>query len=231
MERILLSRTLFRLARNDFTGSIVRWVFAHAAWMLPVRKVATTPTVIAFHHPRPSWETHILLVPKSGIPSLLALDEAHEPIVLDLLRLADRIARDLAVAGPEHRPLSLIVNGGAYQDVGQLHFHLVAGATVQQYVRPAAIPPDLLIRSASIQAFDHPTPIRETHVVLRPLPDPPDEHQSKLMTESRVHALVATTRRLVQQRNLAPTGFSLIAGEVEGKLDYSCFHLVSGKHL
>jgi histidine triad (HIT) family protein len=226
----LLSRNLFHLARNDFAGSVVRWVFAHAAWALPVRKVATTPTVIAFHHPRPSWDTHILLVPKVGIPSLLELDQANEPVVLEIMLLADRIGRDLAATGQEHRPLSLIVNGGAYQDVGQLHFHLVAGSSVQEYLCPGATPPDTLIDSDSISAFSHPSPIRQTHVVLRPKPDPAGD-QPRSLTESQVHALVTATRRLVQQQNLTPTGFSLIAGSVEGKLDYSCFHLVSGKHI
>jgi histidine triad (HIT) family protein len=226
----LLSRNLFHLARNDFAGSVVRWGFTHAAWALPVRKVATTPTVIAFHHPRPSWDTHILLVPKVGIPSLLKLDQANEAIVLEIMLLADRIGRDLAASGQEHRPLSLIVNGGAYQDVGQLHFHLVAGSSVQEYRCPEATPPDTLIDSDSISAFSHPSPIRETHVVVRPKPDPTGG-QSSSMTESHLHELVTTTQSLVQQHNLAPTGFSLIAGIEEGRLDYTCFHLVSGGHL
>jgi histidine triad (HIT) family protein len=227
----LLSRNLFRLARNDFAGSVVQWVFAHAAWALPVRKVATTSTVIAFHHPRPSWETHILLVPKVGIPSLLDLDQANESIVLELMLLADSLGRDLTQSGEETRPLSLIVNGGAYQDVGQLHFHLVAGSSVQEYRCPGATSTDSLIDSNSMFAFRHPSPIRETHVVLGPKPAPPDDDQPESLTESQVRALVTTTRNLVQEQNLAPTGFSLIAGSGDGRLDYWCFHLVSGKHL
>ncbi len=224
----MLSRTLFRLARHDLTSSVVRWVFAHAAWILPVKRVASTPAVIAFHHPRPSWETHILLVPKVGIPSLLEVDPADEPVVLDVLRLADRIGRDITATDPGQRPLSLIVNGGAYQDVGQLHFHLVAGPSVQQYRCPGVSPPDLMVDSASIVAFRHPNPIRETHLVLRPSPDPA---QPGSITEAQVQAVLATTRSLVRQFDLAATGFSLVAGSGEDGLDHACFHLVSGKRL
>lgn len=227
----MLSRTLFQLARHDVTNSVVRWVFAHAAWILPVRKVASTPAVIAFHHPRPSWETHILLVPKVGIPSLLALDRADEPVIRQILLQADRLGRGLAGSGQEHRPLSLIVNGGAYQDVGQLHFHLVAGPSVQEYRCPGETPSDLLVNSDSMTAFRHPNPIRETHVVLKPMPDPSVETQADSMTQSQVHALVTATQSLVQEQNLASTGFSLIAGSGADGLDYSCFHLVSGERL
>lgn len=227
----MLSRNLFHLARNDLTGPIVRWVFAHAAWILPVRTVATSSTIVAFHHPKPSWDTHILLVPKVGIPSLMQLDQATEPIVLEIMLLADTIGRDIAKSGQNDHALSLIVNGGAYQDVGQLHFHLVAGSSVQNYQCPEEAPSDMLISSNSISAFQHPRPIRSTHVVLRPLPDPSEENQPESMTQSQVHALVTTTQRLVQQQSLASTGFSLITGNVEGKLDYSCFHFVSGEHL
>lgn len=225
----MLSNCLFQMARSDLVGPIVRWGFGHLTWLFPVKRVATTPTVIAFYHPRPTWETHILLVPKVGIPSLLAVDHTQEPIILEILLLAHRLGRGLEGMNRSYVPLSLIVNGGAYQDVAQVHFHLAAGPSVQRYWCPHDMSAKPLLKTDDIWAFHHPSPVRTTHIVLRSTST--SAHNASAATaiiEAQVHALIAMTRDLVRQYDLFDNGFSLIAGAVDGDLDYSCFHLVSG---
>jgi len=68
----MIAGLLFRLARSDLFSVVVRFGFAHLSGLLPVRRVGETEQVIAFHHPRPGWQPHILFVPKAGIASLLA---------------------------------------------------------------------------------------------------------------------------------------------------------------
>ena len=43
----------------------------------PVEKVLETDNVLAYKHTRPFWETHIVVVPKKHIPSLLSLEESE----------------------------------------------------------------------------------------------------------------------------------------------------------
>lgn len=81
--------------------------------------------MVAFYHPRPSYPVHVLLVPKRAVKSLLDLRSDQLEIVADTVTLAQRLVRELELEGGYR----LIVNGGRFQDVGQLHFHLIGERT------------------------------------------------------------------------------------------------------
>lgn len=102
----------------------MRQAFARASRLLAVRRVAETPHVLAFHHPVPGFEpVHLLLVPKVSLPSLMHLsDDQRQRISTEVERLALRCLDRLGL--PEQGFL-VLVNGGARQDVRQVHFHLV----------------------------------------------------------------------------------------------------------
>ena len=123
MNRI--RRFLFALARSSFAGWIVGWIFAHMSFVIPVNRLRETNTLIAFHHPKPSHPVHILLVPKRKLPNLMAISAAEADFFTDLYRIAQELVVEFELEKPGY---SLIVNGGAYQDVPQLHFHLISGA-------------------------------------------------------------------------------------------------------
>lgn len=91
---------------------------------IPVQRLRETPTLIAFHHPRPSYPVHILLVPKRAIADVAALTPADADFMLDLFAAVRSLVDELNLAPGGYR---LITNGGPNQDVPQLHFHLVAG--------------------------------------------------------------------------------------------------------
>jgi histidine triad (HIT) family protein len=114
---------LLSLARSRLGSWLTGWAFAHLSFALPVRRVCETDTLLAFWHPRPLYPVHILLVPKKAITTLDALTPADDVFLLDALRTAHKIAAELGLA---ERGCRLLVNGGAYQEVPQLHFHLIA---------------------------------------------------------------------------------------------------------
>jgi histidine triad (HIT) family protein len=120
-----LARLGFGLARTGVLDPVVRLAFARGAPLLPVRRVLLEPAVIAFVHPHPSWPTHVLLVPRRAIASYRDVGRDNAAMVCELFRTAPRVARMLRL-GPA--AYSLLLNGGARQDVGQLHVHLVAPA-------------------------------------------------------------------------------------------------------
>lgn len=225
----MVANFLFRLARGRMIDPMVRWSFAHLSSVLPVRRVASTSTVLAFHHPRPWREHHLLLVPKTGIASFMALDPSREPLVTDVLILAESLAASLSPnAGG---PIGLVVNGGADQEVGQLHFHLVAGPGVPSYSCPETMQTATLLAASEIVVFDHPNPTRETHLVLRLGSSPLSRTTQDPIAAAQVLSLIAATQALVRRFGLIRRGFSLIAGGMNTGLDYSCFHLVSGQSL
>ncbi|MEJ2747747.1 MAG: HIT domain-containing protein [Anaerolineae bacterium] len=119
-----IRQVLFALARSSLVGWIVGWLFAHMSFAIPVNRLRETDTLIAFHHPKPSHPVHILLVPKRQLPSLLAVGLAEADFLADLYRIVQELVVELALEKPGY---TLLVNGGAYQDVPQLHFHLISG--------------------------------------------------------------------------------------------------------
>lgn len=96
--------------------------------LLPIERVYETRTVLAFRHPRPTHKVHILIVPKRPVSSLLALRRAELHIVGEVVYAAQRIVRKLGLQNEGYR---LIVNGGRYQDVPHLHFHLISGESIE----------------------------------------------------------------------------------------------------
>ena len=122
---------MLRLARSPLGRFLIGFWFAHMSFALPVKRLRQTRTLVAFHHPNPSYPVHILLAPKKAIASLATLNQEGEGFAIEFLRdlfaCVQSLVKELDLEQTGYR---LIVNGGKYQDVSQLHFHLIAGLSV-----------------------------------------------------------------------------------------------------
>jgi histidine triad (HIT) family protein len=117
---------LFSLARSLFGRLLIGWVFAKMSFVIPVKRLRETETLLAFYHPRPSYAVHVLLVPKKAVASLMEL-APEDAFLVDVFRVAQELVKELNLGASGYR---LVVNGGDFQDVPQLHFHLIAGKLV-----------------------------------------------------------------------------------------------------
>lgn len=115
--------TLLRLARSPVARFFIGWIFAHMSFALPLQRLRETETLVAFHHPKPAYPTHILIVPKKALRSLADIGETDSAFLADLFQTAQSLVAELQLESAGYR---LIVNGGKYQDVPQLHFHLIS---------------------------------------------------------------------------------------------------------
>jgi histidine triad (HIT) family protein len=217
----VIARALFRLARSPLAGTAVRFAFGHAASLLPVRRVHETPTVLAFHHPRPAWPAHVLLVPKRAARGLLELGPAELPLVVDVLEAARAVEAALGLGGQRR---VLVVNGGAYQDVGQLHFHLAVGAEELFFACPRGAPPVRLLDDGAVEAVAHPEPGRTTHLLVRA-----KAPGASLRNPATATALFAAAQRLARGQGLERRGFAVVhCRAADGGPDAPCVHVVSG---
>ena len=114
-------RLLFRIARSRLSGLFIGWVFAHMSWAIPVNRLRETDTLIAFYHPSPSYPVHILIVPKIARRNIESISATDSDLLLDVFTTVQSIAGELHLSA-----YRLICNGGDYQDVPQLHFHLTS---------------------------------------------------------------------------------------------------------
>ena len=91
------------------------------SFAIPAKRLRETETLLAFHHPKPSYPFHVVLVPKQAIFSLMELDPAQGNFLSDLFSTVQSLVTEFQL--PAYR---LIVNGGEYQDFPHLHFHLIS---------------------------------------------------------------------------------------------------------
>lgn len=119
-----IAKSLFSLAKTPVGDFIVGIAFGKFSKFLPVKKLKETDRVIAFWHPKPFWEKHILIVPKKPIKKLTSLKEEDLPYIEEVFRVAKDLVKEL---GWEKEGYTLLVNGGKRQEINQLHFHLASG--------------------------------------------------------------------------------------------------------
>ena len=110
-----------------FLAPLIGWIFAHMSFAIPVKRLRETDTLMAFHHPKPSYAFHVLLVPKKAVKSLQELDPQDSAFLTELYTAVQSLVEEYQL--PAWR---LIVNGGRYQDFPQLHFHLVSNVGAQR---------------------------------------------------------------------------------------------------
>lgn len=90
----------------------------------PVRVVRETATVLAYHHTRPFWPVHVVVIPKRHVPSLVDLGGADAELLHELLAVVREVAADVLA---EHGAARVLTNLGRYQDSKHLHFHVNSG--------------------------------------------------------------------------------------------------------
>ena len=94
----------------------------------PVETVVETDEVLAFHHTKPYWPVHIVVVPKQHVPSLTDLGDAAPEILTKLVDVVRSIAADVE---REHGAARVLTNLGRYQDSKHLHFHVASGDAIR----------------------------------------------------------------------------------------------------
>ena len=89
-----------------------------------VEVVLETENVLAYHHTRPFWPVHIVVIPKLHVPSLTNLGDAPEGLLGELMEAVRQVARTVET---EYGAARVLTNLGQYQDSKHLHFHVNTG--------------------------------------------------------------------------------------------------------
>jgi histidine triad (HIT) family protein len=93
-----------------------------------VEKILETENVVAFYHTKPFYETHLVVVPKRHIGSLLTLEKTDEDLFLELFGVIKTVAARLVA---EKGAARVLTNLGKYQESKHLHFHIYAGERIR----------------------------------------------------------------------------------------------------
>ena len=93
---------------------------------IPSSKVYEDNEILAFNDINPAAPIHILVIPKKHISSLAEMQDGDEEIISKIYKVINGIAEKKGFKEDGYR---VIVNCGkdGGQEVGHLHFHLLAG--------------------------------------------------------------------------------------------------------
>ena len=81
--------------------------------------------VVAFADANPSADTHILVVPKQHIETILDINstDKHKDILAEMIEVAQNMIKDKGIEAQ----YKLIINGGKNQIVPHIHLHILGG--------------------------------------------------------------------------------------------------------
>lgn len=97
---------------------------------IPSNKVYEDENVYAFYDISPAAPVHVLIIPKTHIPSANALTEENAAVVGHIFTVAAQLAEKLGIAEKGYRIVNNCGEDGG-QTVQHLHFHLLGGRSLQ----------------------------------------------------------------------------------------------------
>jgi histidine triad (HIT) family protein len=123
-----MSQAAYLFARSRLGMSIILWSLNNMNHILPIDRLNESSNLIVFYHPEPSHNTHIVIMPKRPIRSLMELTAEDNDLLSEVIQMVQGLVNKLGLQDKGYR---LIVNGGKYQNVAQLHFHLISDVNTQ----------------------------------------------------------------------------------------------------
>ena len=93
---------------------------------IPARMVASDERLVAFHDANPQAPTHVLVIPRRHVASLIDLGPHDDALAGSMIRKARDIAQELGLG---ERGFRLVFNSGddAGYSVYHVHLHLLGG--------------------------------------------------------------------------------------------------------
>ncbi|MDQ1375245.1 MAG: histidine triad family protein [Actinomycetota bacterium] len=93
---------------------------------VPSEQVAESERTYAFRDLQPTAPTHVLVIPREHIENAGAVTIEHAPVMEEMLRTAQEVARAEGVADSGYR-LVFNVGDDALNSVPHLHLHVIGG--------------------------------------------------------------------------------------------------------
>lgn len=91
---------------------------------IPVDKIVETEQLIAFHHTKPYWEVHIVVIPRRHIESLATLDPTEEVLFTEFMRTLSQLTQQIST---QYGGCRVSTNVGSYQDTKHFHWYIYTG--------------------------------------------------------------------------------------------------------
>lgn len=218
----MLGKWLFQIAKSPLTGRLVGMGFEYGSRLLPVRKVFCSKEVLAFWHPQPSYQNHLIITPRKAVRNLQQMADARFSGYF--VNIWEAVQSIQATQPAFQDSFVLIANGGKRQEVQQVHFHLFTHCRLIRESAANLSHGTLICRDEVLDVMAHPHPEWELHFVCTPT-------QHKAAPSVYFQKVLHTIQRLDNQFRITEKGYSLIfqSDSEPAHMNDPVFHIVSGK--
>ncbi|MBQ4085208.1 MAG: HIT domain-containing protein [Clostridia bacterium] len=212
----MLGKILFRIAKAPLMGKAVASAFRYFGWAVPVRKVYSDRMIAAFHHPRPSYQNHIVIVPKRAIKDLQEMADGYPEYFACIFRWASEHSGSFV----------LMANGGKRQEVQQVHFHLFTGHDVVRRYKADSTFSGPVFCDGVLEVLPYPDPNWEIHYIARPASDGVKDDAAYF--QGVLHAINLLNRRC----GIIEKGYSIVyQRDTFEPANGPVFHITAGRKL
>ncbi|MFN7160818.1 MAG: HIT domain-containing protein [Candidatus Gracilibacteria bacterium] len=93
-----------------------------------VKKIYESEDVLAFHHTKPSYEFHVVVIPRKHILNIVSIESDSvdgKGLWIELLKGVQGVVKECKL-----ETFRIISNSGDYQDSKHLHIHVVSGQKI-----------------------------------------------------------------------------------------------------
>lgn len=225
----MIKEQLFQIAKAPAMGKMVGIAFRYFSWAIPVKKLGNHKDVIAFRHPKPSYENHVILSPRRAIRDLLTL--AQEPCTRYFVALWNAVTGIRETQSAYRNAYTLVANGGKRQEVQQVHFHLFTDHRMVKETPSQATNGPVIDQDDQICILKHPQPDWEIHYVIRPVA-PFEETGACKDKPAYLAGVLRCIDVLDAKASIVEKGYSLVYQyRRQDKEVCPVFHVVAGKKL
>jgi len=88
---------------------------------LPIKKVIETDNILAFHHTKPLWPVHIVVITKHHTESLLSFLNENSVNLTEMMNVIQQVVEQIT---KEYGGCRLTTNFGKFQTTKHLHWHI-----------------------------------------------------------------------------------------------------------
>ena len=96
---------------------------------LSIDVVYETEHILAYHHTKPFWEKHVVVIPKRHIESLVTISDEERFILCELYEGVTKVASEMI---SKYGAARVLTNLGNYQESKHLHFHINYGNQINR---------------------------------------------------------------------------------------------------
>ena len=222
----MFKKLLFKFAKGTIIGEFVGTAFRYGSWAIPVKKVYNGKGILAFYHPCPSYENHIIISPKRAIKNLQQMElECYSKYFVQIFE----VTKDISMMHPEYNDsFAIVANGGKRQEVQQVHFHMFTNHEIVKEYFAGEQAEGVVYSDRDICILEHPEPNWEIQFVIQSnAPFPITEKEKERYFRSVLHGIDL----LDDEFDIVQRGYSLIyrCGNMQDSDKGAVFHVVSGR--